>query len=342
MARGGEVFCDIQEGPGLQEGVSPHKVCISERFPDFVDYQFNIPSCTVLISMTQIGDTTDLERAMRPGFSQYTQGLPSPPCPEDGSAIFRFQEVDAYGYGQLSAWAGIAVPRIRAAVPQTRGSLILDGRLHIHFGTDAAAEEAREILNDVGVPPDAYDLTSRETEIREIPSIAPRRLVISGREALLLPVLLPSNEKAGEVVLGQTTLAEVLAILPPQFGQGPIEAPAAPKSQRAPWLSKKIQKSIDKVRIQYSPTPGYVFMGFDQSNRLIVLSHEVQEGQEESLSSALSALSNLAEVHRSGGRAIRRGDIGSCVTVETTTVHRAAAESRLAGACYFYTCPTPK
>lgn len=339
IAQAAATFCDSNEANVL-EGASSHKLCIAKHFPEFVDYHFNIPSCTVRITMTRIEDVARLEEAIRPGFSEFTHGLPSPPCSKDGSAIFRFRQSDAYPYGQLFEWAQVAEPRIRAANPEQHlGMLLMDGKLHLHFHTDAAASRATEILRDVGIPQDACEVTSRETEIRNIPSIAPLVRIVQGGEQLMLPVLLPSNELAGHLVLGVTTVDEAVAILPPVWGPGPVKQSRSVKSARAPWVSSEIHKTLDDVRITYMAPAGHIFMGFDKAKYLIVAIYEVQEGQESSLLEGIDKLAAPKLVHESERQRTHRGAIGSCVIVEATSVPTDGERFQVSRAAYFYVCP---
>ena len=339
-AAGEAVFCETEAVPVPGGGISPHKRCIAGRFPEFVDYDFNIPSCTLVIRMRNVEDPLALGEEMRPGFSQYTEGMPSPPCPADGSAVFRFEAVDAYPYRELLEWADVVEPTVRN-IEQFRSMSIMDGRLHFYLGTESGAAKVVSLLQETGVPEDAYDVGSWERDVRDIASIAPTLRESEQGGELLLP-LVAGISKVGDLVLGRTTRSEVTALLPPWLGEEPVEQRVAPRSKRAPWISKKAHRVLEQVRVTYGPTPAYLFMGFDQSERLIFASYEVREGQEESLSSGLSSLADLEEVHRSGWQIVERGHVGPCVIVEAGLARRADGRFRLCQATYFYTCGTAR
>ena len=94
-----------------------------------------------------------------------------------------------YPYSDMAAWQTIANEKLRDVDADSFPNAIFwDQRLDIGVRSDAAMARANEILADHGVPSDAYNIRSTETEIRETQSIAPAVRASAAGEEVLLPI----------------------------------------------------------------------------------------------------------------------------------------------------------
>ena len=327
---------------GLENTVGermPHQKCMADHFPELVSFYMNFPSCTVFVSMTRIDDPESLEQKMRLGFTHY-KNLPSPPCPEGGGVYVKFREVDAYPFLQLYAWAEQAEPLVKH-IEQDRYAnvMIFDGQLSVHLETAAAATRVGEILDDIGIPRDAYAVTSREEEIASMPSLTPVVQTGPKNDQILLPVYFWSGDKAANLVLGRMTLHDATDVLPPWPGHGPSsQTQSTPRSERSPWIDEDMHAAIDGVRYGYVPAQTFVALAFDSEKRLILVNYEVQEGQEAKLLDGISEIAPLNEVYRDESVLVRRAHIGSCITVDLGAGRQEEEPYKLFSVVYVYTC----
>lgn len=330
-----EVLCEEDEAfMGL--GITPHKQCISEHLPEFSDYENIYQECRLIVYLTDLADKDAEQEKLEPAYRQAAQHVKS--CWTDREPMLEFR-LAKYPYSSFAEWEILADKQLREALGEDqRGVIFSDQRIFIYVVTDAAMAKAIKFLADNGVPDDAYDIDSREAEIRRMPSIAPIKRRTDQGEQYLLPAFFATGEKGGDLVLGHTTMNEAVQTLPPWPGHGPSEGPLAPQSERSPWISEKVHSTLDRIAYTYNPARIYLMITFDKSERMISAHYEVQEGQEKLLIKALSELASLEEIHREKRGFVQRGEIGSCITVETNTARMSDGQYRLTAVHYFYTC----
>jgi len=333
------VLCE-DESAFLDLGINPHKQCISDHIPEFSDYANVFEECRLVVFLTDLTRKEAIRASLEPAYRKAAEHVES--CWTGREPVLEFR-LAKYPYTSFAEWADFAENQLRKELGTgQRGVMFLDQRIGIHFATDAAMARAVEFLSRSGIPADAYELSSAETDIREMPSIAPTVEMVGDRERVLLPVHLWSKEKVMDLVPGETTLKKVEEILPPWPGHGPYRAPKAkPRQERSPWISEEMNETIDRVRVSHFPARTFLSLAFDDQGRLILVQYEVQEGQGERLVEALGDLARLEEVHVEGSFSVRRARISPCVIADIGTSERQEGEYHVAFVTYVFTCNLP-
>jgi hypothetical protein len=333
-----EILCD-SEYAFFQSGLSAHKSCISEHYPDFADYETWLPDCKLVVYLTNLANKQEIGQSLQQAYSQILQRNSIVQCPPSREPLVEFRKAD-YAFAQMLAWHAVLKDKVRdiESGHVTKVSFS-DGKLHLYTQTDAAMVEVIDALEDTGVPQDAYSIGSREADVRKEPSITPTTRMGTEDEEVVLPVYFWSKEKVGDVILGQTKLDEATKMLPPWPGHGPSDHfRSTPRSERPSWASDEIHSVIDSLQFGYTPARTFVFLGFDGAKRLVMASYEVQKLQADKLLQELLALHPVEEIHRSERTLIRRTQIGSCTTVELVALRGMSESYELKSTIYFFTC----
>ena len=168
-------------------------------------------------------------------------------------------------------------------------------------------------------------------------SFAPKISSQQGQQHVVVPAVRMDDEKAGEVVLGKTTLADILAMLP---GDRPKKSRS---SMRASWLPSEIVKVLERIERTYNPPTSIIIMGFDRNDILIFLQTHIPEEHAKNFSRDLNNLIDMNlidmnELHRKSDRIVRQAKLTPCVIMHTTAPLEKSGEVRAIGAVYFYTC----
>lgn len=305
-------------------GESPHRQCVARAIPEFADYQFD--GCTLNVYLTDLSKSKEAEAMLAPFFREHAT------CPSFGKRRLEFRQAK-YSYLDLARWAAEA--RDRLYRQHAVNSVSLFGlEIEIFVAHDAQIAQAVQVLGDIGVPTDAYKVSSRETELRNRPSMVPSVRPTESGEELMLPAV-RAQKMVGELVLGHSALGEVERILPPWPGYGP----SRPTRGAPPYVSDDMRQVLESVRYIYNPSMTMTIVGFDRNKRLITVQYELGDGQYEPVVEALAQLTSLEEAYRDNELVLRRGHIGKCVIVETShSPDQETKEVTQGNVIYLYKC----
>lgn len=149
-------------------------------------------------------------------------------------------------------------------------------------------------------------------------------------ESMAFPALV-SYRLVGEVVLGETTLREAIAMFPTTSGEG---APRRPK-QLPPIKAGKVRPEPAKV---FNPFATMYALYFDRNDRLVLLEELGNELEGQSLEGILSRYPALREVGRRRDTRELQGEIAPCVVLVLVV----GPDDLVQAAAYAYTCQTLK
>jgi hypothetical protein len=331
----GEIICE-DEGAFIQAGTSSHKGCIAKHLPEFSDYENRVLECRLVVYLTNLEQKETAKKILRPGYEQHIKNPRRRALCTRPKIEFRQAR---YPYSDMAEWQTIANEMLRDVdAGSFPNATFWDQRLDIGVRSDNAMAKANEILADHGVPSDAYNLRSTETEIRETRSIAPAVHASAAGEEVQLPIVLWSNEDAGVLVFGHTTMRQATRMLPAWPGDGPSKQSPASRSERTPWTSEEMHAALDNLRYGYNPAQTSVFIGFDKKKRLIFAEYEMQEGQGAKLLDAVSELASLEDIYRDNNILVQRARIGSCVIADMVASRLWDGTFRVFSVVYLYMC----
>jgi hypothetical protein len=308
-------------------GSSPHRQCVAEILPEFADYEFD--DCTLSVYLTDLTKSETAEAILGPFLEAELAN-----CPPRASRRLEFREAK-YPYLDLARWEAEGRERLIGKNAGVRSVELFGRQISSYVTYDATIAEVTEVFTDIGIPEDAFTITSRETELREQPSVAPSVRATPSGQQLVLPAVLLSNDLAGELVLGHSTLGEVEKMLPAWPGYGP----SRPSGEIHALVSDEMRRILDDIRWAYNPRASMIIVGFDRKRRLISVQYALQEGQDTPVDEALNELATLREVYRSEDLVLRRGRLGECVIVETGSApDYETKEFVLGSVIYLYAC----
>lgn len=197
-------------------------------------------------------------------------------------------------------------------------------------------------MRNHNLPLGAFPISSEETEKKEKSerlasfSVAPLIRRSERGESVVVPAIAWNGNKVAELVMGESTLGEVLRLLPPFPGHGPRK----PHGKRSPWLSPEIHGVLDREKKGYNPAGTWTIVGFDRKRKLIFVQNKLEPEQRERFTKELNAIADMREVYRDSQTLVRRGKLTPCVIVETTTAAEKNKIDSPIGAAYFFTCKT--
>ena len=328
-------------GPGLVLGSSEQQKCLAQVINGFGGY--DLDKCVLTVYLTDLNQKEAATAILEP-LLQGNKWVRS----NCSTTSLNFVG-EAYAYNDLLKWLAL-IPLSKISGFDYVG-FPRKNRIKIHVDTESTASRVKEVLHDHAVPVGAFLVESSEGErnarkqIQEnksakIASIAPTvRLTKSGKR-VVVPAVNWAGEQVTELVMGSTSLREVLSVLPPWPGHGPSGS-HVPRNKRSSWLSEEQHHVLDTIKKGYVPKNTQLILGFNKRKELIFAQYEIVDiFYAARMSRALEAIVNLKEVHRDKRRLVKQGVIADCVTVETVSTLQIGGtpDFKLGGMVLFYTC----
>jgi hypothetical protein len=153
---------------------------------------------------------------------------------------------------------------------------------------------------------------------------------------VVVPAVRWGGEKAAELVMGKTSLREVLRMLPPF----PRHGPENPRHKDDPRLSEEIYQVLGRINHQYNPAATQTSVGFDKKKKLILVHNRIEREQAKRFADELDAVADMHEAFRDSEYLVRRGKLTPCVIVETNAILWEGNAARVNSVGYFFTCKT--
>lgn len=160
----------------------------------------------------------------------------------------------------------------------------------------------------------------------------------SAGKPLIYPAVLVNGQKAGDLILGETTLKQALKILPPwpAYPPGPI-----PLSELSPGYAGKVREVLLKAKKSYNPAESLFMLYFDENEKLIMIQDNTIGFDKQKTEAVKNIISRypLKEVYRDSKFIIMQGEMQPCVFLEVM-LDAGNGKNEPFEAGYLYTCPT--
>jgi hypothetical protein len=254
-----------------------------------------------------------------------------------------------YGFSELHLWASRASTLLKfnedTKIPGVYGTVgvpYFENRISCPVEKDDMIPQVKQVLREHNITLEAFHFTSKESELKAKTkalasfSTAPEIHRNGSDEQVVVAAVRLGGEKAAELIMGETTLNEVLRILPPFPGHGPKKLSRKVNEK----LSAEIKQLLDRIEQSYNPAATQTIVGFNRNKKLIYVLNMVERQQAERFAQELDALTDMSEVSRDSNSVLSQGKLTSCVIVQTTTIVEQGEATRVNGAAYFYTCKT--
>ncbi len=320
-----------RRGPGSPE----QQKCLAEHVPGFGGYHQS--GCTMIVYLTDL----KRERKARKFLEPFSREM----LAECGARASLEIRQGKYGYLDLYRWSTAAsnlfFSNKATKLPGIGGVPLApfpDNRIHLAVEKDATIARVKQILREHNIPLDAFVITSREPVARELASISivPEIRHSGQRQRVVVPAILWGGKRDGDLVLGDSTLADVVTMLPPFPGHGP----GKPSGRIGSRVARDVRQVLERITREYSPAGTQTIVGFDRNERLIFIQTIIEPAQAERFARELGQVATMHETYRKAGFALRHGSLTPCVLVETTARVEKDGPSVVNEAAYFYTCAT--
>jgi hypothetical protein len=320
-----------QRGPGS----SKQQQCLAGHIPGFGGYTQS--GCTMIVYLTDLKKESQARAILEP-FSRAMLKK----CGTRASLEIRQGK---FTYTDLSAWSHKASRLLlfddATKVPGVGGLPLApfpDNRIQLSVEKDAAIARIKEVLRNHRIPVEAFVISSREAYARQLAavSIAPEVRRSGQTEQVVVPAIRWGGKRDGELILGESTLPQVLTMLPAFPGHGPKK----PTGKIGSMVAREVRQVLDRITREYNPAGTQTIVGFDRTQRLIFVHFIVEPAQAERYARELDRVAKMHDAHRSSSLVIRRGRLTPCVLVETTARVGKNQGATISGAAYFYTCDT--
>lgn len=322
-----EVACSSK---GMAFGSSEQQDCLTQKIPGFGGYDWS--GCKMIAYLTDLEKEAAARTILEPLAKRYVCG---------SRTSLEFTKAQ-YEYKDLRRWSAKAVQLLLNKIPGVISiGFPSQNRISVFAEKQATVTHVKEAIRGRKLPVDAFIITSREAEWENFASIAPVIRASKNGEQVIIPAVKWDGKQVGELVLGKSSLRNVVRMLPPWPGHGP-QGPTIPRNRnrRSSWLPEELHEVLDKIRYTYNPRQISLIVGFDKEKKLIFAQYEIISGQEIRLMPEIDARVNPQEVYRDSEKRVKRGKMTSCVTVETVSKLPVEGAARLTGIAYFYTCTT--
>ncbi len=163
-------------------------------------------------------------------------------------------------------------------------------------------------------------------------------------QPFIIPAVLMDGKKAGDLVLGQTTLKQALQIMPPWPGYPPKPLPREQFEKAAPELEHlgKVGEVLKRAKKGYNPMKAMYILIFDKNEKLVIVQRDFLDKEEkEEVGKIYDQHRNqLKEVYRDSEVERMQGEIQPCITLEVFLDIKKLKSGEPFRAGYVFTCPT--
>lgn len=152
----------------------------------------------------------------------------------------------------------------------------------------------------------------------------------------IFPAVTMGRRRAGDLVLGSTTMKQAVEMLLPWPGYG---RPKRVRRGDIKTSSGKVGEVLRKVKYLYNPMGPPLMLGFDKNKKLVLI--ETDLSTDRSAQEKMRNMINqnpLEEESRDSNNIRMRGEIMPCVTMEVLVP--LAGNEPIEAVDYFFTCPT--
>lgn len=323
------------------QGSIEQQNCLGEHIKGFGGYYYT-SSCTMVVYLTNLKKEQEARTILEP----FSKAM-SPECGNRMSLEIRKGQFE---FSDLLKWSKASeiltfgkntkVPGVHAG----RSIPFFDNRAHISVDKDYLIPIVKQFLREHNIPIEAFNITSKESELKAKSkqlaafSTAPEIRRIGSDEEVVVPAVRWGGEKAAELIMGETSLHEVLMILPPFPGHGPKKSSGKEEAK----LDPEIKQVLDRIEQDYNPASTQTIVGFDQKKKLIFVLNTVEREQAERFAEELNNMTDMTEMYRNPKAIVKQGKLTPCVIVQTTEIVEDNNTSRVNGAAYFFTCKTKR
>lgn len=304
-----------------------------DKIPGYGGSQFY--GCTMTVYLTDLNNSSIARDLLSPKF-KYHPHLHYTRCGSNYTLLFKTAK---YEYRELQKWLDLVV---QSNVPGTKSisSRFNPNRISIFVGKQASVQVVQEMIQNLNLPLDAFVIarTRKEFEDKKFAETATLMKPVKKFDTVVLPAVLWSGKKAGELILGESSLSDVQRILPPFSGYGPRKIRDSQR-KRVTWYSEEMHKVSEEVKYGYPPANANISVGFNNRKKLILVRYMVPSPLATRLSDALDMVVDLQESYRDAKWLVKQGRIARCVIIATRSQFKDEI-TQLNDVSYFYTCET--
>ena len=304
-----------------------------DKIPGYGGSQFY--GCTMTVYLTDLNNSSIARDLLSTKF-KYHPHLHYTRCGSNYTLLFKTAK---YEYRELQKWLNLVV---QSNVPGSKSisSRFNPNRISIFVEKQASVHEVQDMIQNLNLPLDAFVIarSRKEFEDKKFAETATLMKPVKKFDTVVLPAVLWSGKKAGELILGESLLSNVQRILPPFSGYGPRKIRDSQR-KRVTWHSEEMHKVSEEVKYGYPPANSSISVGFNNRKKLILVRHMVPSPLATRLSDALDMVVDLQESYRDSKRLVKQGRITRCVIIATGSKFKGDI-AQLSDVSYFYTCQT--
>lgn len=328
-----EVPCMTGEtGPGSLK----QQNCIAEHIPGFGGWHPE-SRCTLIAYLTDHAQEEAARAILEPFFKEMR--------PDCGNRVSLIIKKGQYEFAELRRWTDMASLHLPHGLATIHRSPFSENRIGLFVEKDDMIPRVKQVLREQDIPVEAFDISSRESELKAKAkalasfSTAPEIRRSESGEHVVVPAVRMGGRKATELIMGETSLHEVLRMLPPYPGHGPKKHS---EKEGTKLLPAEIQQVLGRLEQGYVPALTQTIVGFDRKKKLVFVQNIVEREQAERFADELDTITDMSEVHRDPKTLVKQGKLTPCVIVRTTAIVEDSNTARVNGAAYFFTCKTKR
>lgn len=333
-----------EKGPGSVE----QQNCLGEHIPGFGGYNYATGGCTMVVHLTDLKQ----ERAARAILVPFSKAM----RPECGNRMSLDIRKGQYEFAELFHWSTKArhllmrnkdtrIPGVRV---RGMGIPFHENRISFSVEKDDMLPRVKQVLRKHNIPVEAFRIGSRESELKAKAkalasfSTAPEIRRSRSGEHVVVPAVRWGGEKAAELIIGETSLHEVLRMLPPFPGHGPKKSSGKVETK----LPEEIQQVLARKEQGYNPAYTQTIVGFDRKKKLIFVQNIIEREQAKRFADELDTITDMSEVYRDSAplvkHLVKQGKLTPCVIVRTTAIVEDNNTAIVNDVAYFFTCKTKR
>jgi len=296
--------------------------CLAEQIPGFGG--FFTRDCKLIAHLTHLDREPEARKILEPLFSESRAGKWY--CPSATTVEIRQGQ---YDYVTLEKWESRLSALMETGAVQSYGIFLWDNRigLMVRVGSDRVTE----LLKTVEVPREAVIVTNVSDQSKFDTGLL-QYIKLPIEKEFVFPAVLWTGERKGELLLGRTSLAEALQIVPPLHGHGPTP----PTRTTAPG---KVGKVLQKVKTGYNPRSADFILIFDEHEKLAMIQLKLSSSEaEQKMIRKILVEYQFQKVVESEAVTRMQGDIAPCITLDVFVPQM--ADSPVADMGFVFTCAT--